>query len=725
MFEPFQLSNPIFASSTLPIVKILSLLFTVFFYAITNVFADHKTDSLKTALANTKQDTDKINILIRIGSELENINPDTSLLLGKQALVLSQKIVWVKGIVNALSTMGIFYEIKGDMNTALKLEDSAMSMSNKYNYTGSLNSIYNELGNITSEQNNYSAGLDYYFKALSEDSLAGANMIANICNNIGLNYEEEGNYLKAEEYYLKTEKIFEEEKNIEHLAITYGNFGNLYYVEGNYKKGLENNFKAMRIDSSRNNMGGLIPDYQNIGLGYMYLQDYPKCIEYTFRGLTLSEKTGELGYVPKALGNIGMVFLEVYQADSTLKGFKYRRNGKELYIAHSALPDSALVYDENTMITAKKINDRLSQLVATKEIGDVFVARKDFSRAISYYQHAFDLADSLGVLQQEMDYSQVLGHTYAQIGNYAMAIKYLNNTIILKDSLFGREKTKQLAELEAKYQNEKKEKEIETLAQKNQIQNLQIKQSRSFIFGFAFLALLIAAFAFLLIRQNRINNWNSKIELEQKLLRSQMNPHFIFNAMTSVQNYIYKEEPQMAANYLSSVFKLMRSILESSKEEYILLEKEVETLKHYLILQQICFHNKFDFTIDIDPRINIENTLIPPMMAQPFIENAIVHGIVNKMDEKGLISIHMTLENDMFHFEIEDNGVGREKAREINRQRTGEHLSVAINITQDRIGLLNKKSKKKITMQIIDLKDRNNEATGTKVVFSFPLNTLA
>ena len=275
-----------------------------------------------------------------------------------------------------------------------------------------------------------------------------------------------------------------------------------------------------------------------------------------------------------------------------------------------------------------------------------------------------------------------------------------------------------------KEMDKKKQKEIEALAQKNEIQHLQIEQNRYFIVGLASLVLLITAFAFLFIRQNRVNALNAKIELEQKLLRSQMNPHFIFNAMTSVQNYIYKEEPQEAANYLSSVFKLMRSILESSKEEYILLEKEIQTLKHYLILQQLCFQNKFDFNIEVDPKLDIGNVLIPPMMAQPIIENAIEHGIVNRIGEKGLIIVRLIKQENGFLFEIEDNGVGREKAREISKTNSSKHLSVATNITAERINLLNKKAKGKITMQIIDLKNEKDESSGTKVIFSFPLNTL-
>jgi len=366
----------------------------------------------------------------------------------------------------------------------------------------------------------------------------------------------------------------------------------------------------------------------------------------------------------------------------------------------------------------------MSKIYAYRGLGAIYSLKKDYIKAIAYYQKSYNIADSLGVLEEKMDCSQILGHAYMKIGDYKTATKYLDNMIALKDSVYSIEKTKQVNEMEAKYQNAQKQKEIETLGQKNEIQKLQISQSKYFIYGLASVILLIVALSFLLFRQNRINRTSERIELEQKLLRSQMNPHFIFNAMTSVQNYIYKEEPQVAANFLSSMFKLMRAIIEGSKEEYIVLEKEIITLNHYLILQQLCFQNQFDFTIDVASNIDTENTIIPPMMAQPFIENAIEHGIMNKEDGRGIISIKFLQNTDTFSVEITDNGVGRERAKELNHDKIGRHLSMATGVVKDRIDLLNKKLRKKITMQIIDLKDGQNKGIGTKVVFSFPLNKI-
>jgi LytS/YehU family sensor histidine kinase len=148
-------------------------------------------------------------------------------------------------------------------------------------------------------------------------------------------------------------------------------------------------------------------------------------------------------------------------------------------------------------------------------------------------------------------------------------------------------------------------------------------------------------------------------------------------------------------------------------------------LKDYLILQQLCFQDKFDFKIDIDDKIDMENTLIPPMLAQPFIENSIKHGILNNPVEKGKLQIRLYKNDEMILLDIEDNGIGREKSKEINDGQKGAHLSVATDITKERIALLNRNSARKMEIQILDLKNEKDESTGTKVVLRIPLKTRA
>jgi sensor histidine kinase YesM len=208
--------------------------------------------------------------------------------------------------------------------------------------------------------------------------------------------------------------------------------------------------------------------------------------------------------------------------------------------------------------------------------------------------------------------------------------------------------------------------------------------------------------------------------LQEKLFRTQMNPHFLFNSLTSIQNFILDEEPRHASKYLSRFAKLMRNILDSSIDEFVTLEEEIHTIENYLELQKIRFKNRFEYSIEIDEKINLEETSIPPMIAQPFIENSIEHGIKNKK-AKGHIYIHFKARDGYIILEIEDDGVGREKAREMLFNKNKEHKSLSTAITRERIRVLNKKLKQKISLNILDLKNDLGEATGTKVVLELPL----
>jgi LytS/YehU family sensor histidine kinase len=203
-------------------------------------------------------------------------------------------------------------------------------------------------------------------------------------------------------------------------------------------------------------------------------------------------------------------------------------------------------------------------------------------------------------------------------------------------------------------------------------------------------------------------------------LRSQMNPHFIFNSLSIVQNFIVKHNDAKASIYLSRFSELVRSILNNSSQEQITLEEELATIGNYLALQKVRFSDQFDYELEVDETLDPESTFVPPMLTQPFIENAIEHGIRN-LGSKGKIDIRFIRRDDKILLEIEDNGIGREKAEELLRQRDKTHKSMATAITLERIVVLNRKLKRKISLEIVDMKDDHGEAKGTRVVFGVPL----
>jgi len=239
-------------------------------------------------------------------------------------------------------------------------------------------------------------------------------------------------------------------------------------------------------------------------------------------------------------------------------------------------------------------------------------------------------------------------------------------------------------------------------------------------YGLEILIILASIILIVKYREKKIKEQNRFLSLEQKLLRSQMNPHFIFNSLSSIQSFIFENNPIEAGSYLSRFAELIRSILYNSREEFITLENEIKTLKNYFELQQLRYNHKFDFEIDVDPEIFPEEISIPPMIAQPFIENAVEHGI-KYIEDKGLISVSFTLMDDSILLIVGDNGIGIKAAKNLKNKKASEHKSLATVITRERIEILNKGKRKKLySMRVLDTTDVTGKVDGTRVKLIIP-----
>ncbi len=212
----------------------------------------------------------------------------------------------------------------------------------------------------------------------------------------------------------------------------------------------------------------------------------------------------------------------------------------------------------------------------------------------------------------------------------------------------------------------------------------------------------------------------SKIEL--KALRSQMNPHFIFNSLNSIQHYIFNSKTDEAIKYLNKFARLVRIILNNSDKPTVTVEEDLEALKLYLELEQMRFEGKFEYDIKVDNSVDVDYDIMPPLLMQPYVENAILHGL-NPKPETGLLTIHLSCKNNLLICTITDNGIGRDKSSLIKHTMPGKkHKSLGMKITQDRLKILNEINGSDLNVNIIDLKDNNSNDCGTKVEIFVPLN---
>jgi len=221
--------------------------------------------------------------------------------------------------------------------------------------------------------------------------------------------------------------------------------------------------------------------------------------------------------------------------------------------------------------------------------------------------------------------------------------------------------------------------------------------------------------------EKRKTTLNQKIaDLKLEALRSQLNPHFVFNCLNSIQGLINKKDDEAANVYLTKFSRLMRMILAYSRKPEILIKDEIHALELYLELENMRFRNKFDYKITLEGGIDVGNMKISPMLMQPYVENAIKHGLMHK-STKGKIDILLNLENSTLHCTIKDNGVGREKAAQLNKTLNRFHKSTGMDLTKERLEILNKLKGMDMTVTITDLYDADKNPAGTSVKIAIPI----
>lgn len=259
--------------------------------------------------------------------------------------------------------------------------------------------------------------------------------------------------------------------------------------------------------------------------------------------------------------------------------------------------------------------------------------------------------------------------------------------------------------------------------------SLRIKNQRLMIYGFSGFIVLALAIGLLLFRGSRlkairrISEMNRKIaEITQANLRQQMNPHFIFNTLNSIQYYMYQHDKLATNNYLTKFSSLMRKVLENSQHTSITLHDELEALRLYLELESLRFKDKFDYQINVDEDIDTLLFKVPTMLIQPFVENSISHGLMPG-EGKGFLKVDLKLEKDYISCTIEDNGIGREAAQKRKPKSENNHNSLGTQIVTSRLGLVNELYGTSLKTIYTDLKNSSGEPMGTRVEIHIPIIT--
>jgi tetratricopeptide (TPR) repeat protein len=504
--------------------------------------------------------------------------------------------------------------------------------------------------------------------------------------NLGSFYRQEGNYKDAEECYIRSlETIQKNDPNISNLYI---NFAIMYGEMKEYDKSLEYDFKSLQykrknIDTldfeNRQSLGIL---YNNIGADYFWKKDYTRSLQYFMAVLKIAMEQKQSDVLAATYNNIGSSY------------------------KHLGMYDKASDAYRTSLEIAEKTNNQLEIADASLNIGNLYSATGKFEKSLPFFERALAVSVSMGNKPQRLVAYQFMADAYEGLKDYKNSNAFLQKYIDLNDSLLDEKKSEDILALQTKFETREKEKENIILSDKNQIQALELSRKNYFVSALGGLLLVTLFFAWLLLRQNKFKSQRQALLLEQKLLRSQMNPHFIFNSLATIESFIYEKQPKEAGRYLSDFARLMRLILENSSVEHISLEKEIKTLEYYLVLQKLRLDDNLDYRISIDPAIDPEEVQIPPMLTQPFIENAIEHGFRGS-NLTGKIDISFRKEEQQLVVEVRDNGIGINAAMR-NEEKQIRHKSMAMQITRERLDILNRPKKQKMSFSVTDISENDN-----------------
>ncbi len=571
------------------------------------------------------------------------------------------------------------------------------------------------------------------------------------CNH----YWKRGNLELARAFLLKVEKRLPEVTNKEIVAKYYMEKAIISHRAGQYANAITKFLEARSLYESLQDTLAVSKCHTNIGGSYWEMNQPEEALENYLKAMNILESMQETNEVSVSsiLGNIGLIYRQRNQFSEALV---YYQKSLELNIKNNMKMseainlqnigslysktkhfEKALPYFQEAKRVALEIDDKIGVLYANHSIGNHYNNIGDYAKGIPILKDNLLLAKKLNSNEEIKNLNRDISEAYEKSGSFEKALSYRKVFELWNDSLTDTRHLQKVKDLELKYETSKKDKEITVLTKENELQVANAEKEatlRKALIGGLVALVMIGLLLFNTMRQRLKNQKvisakNEQINkaklseelqtLEMKALRAQMNPHFLFNSLNSINTMILNDENEGASRYLSKFSKLVRLLLENSEQPTVSLKDEMDMLETYIQLESLRFNNKLEYQIMIEQTVDQDSTLIPSMVMQPFVENAIWHGLLHK-DSKGLLSITIIEEDNKLLCSIIDNGVGREKSVTLKKEGGLKKKSMGIKITADRLKILTKQKIQDV-INIIDLKDDNQNALGTQVNIQIPI----
>jgi tetratricopeptide (TPR) repeat protein len=632
-------------------------------------------DSLITIYSSaTPRDSTMVKVMCRLSQIYRLSSPDSAIAFSKEAYTLAEKISYQSGIATSLNVIGTVYFFQGNYPMAQEYQQKALD----YAQAHQLRAAY-----------------------------------ANALNSLALAHQYQGNFVAAYEAYLKALKIEEERKNYPGLVKVLTNIGILYKNQEDFGNALPYYLRSLALtDSLKDPRLAKANIYNNIGVLYMEQRRFKEALEYFRNSLTLNEKLGNRVFVATCFSNIGYCYL---QMDSATLAERYL---------------------DKSIALARELNLSEGLGKALLNIAGVYLKQGQPRAALAVSKESLAISKKFNNKENIFLNYKGLAEIYKQLRQPALASEYWEKALTLGDSLRNTSNSKKISALQKSFELNKKESEIKLLEKEAALEKAARGEERSLRYGLIGLIAglcIVAGIAYYsfsikaslnkqLQKQNEeISRQKQMIErinkdLKAQALRAQMNPHFIFNSLNSIQYLILQQESKKAFDYLAKFSMLLRRVMDNSERNLIALSEEIEILNLYLELESLRFDSAFDYRIESLIE-NSNSVKVPPLVLQPYIENAIQHGLMPKADDRKL-TVQFSREGNGVCCEIRDNGIGRAEALEISKKKNKIFASKGMNYTAERIEVMNKIFDGKSEVQISDLTE-NGKASGTMVKISF------
>ncbi len=626
-------------------------------------------DSLLNVL-KTAKDTTEINTMNTLGVRLRSHDKEKALEYLHQSVDKSKEIGFSQGEILGLYSIALTHGMTGSYAESLDYLNRCLVLAKEHQDYERMNYIYNSMGIVYKSIGDYPTSQSYYLKRIELiDSLQLDQDTSSPYINLGVLYDLMGEQDKAIESYEKALEVYKGDERDERESTVLINLALIDFENENYEDALEKLLKVAAYDEKQGNNIDLSNSYSGIGHCYMELEQWTLAQEYLLKSLNL----------------------------------------------------------------AKQLSIKQEIATAYYRLADLMFRQKKFAEAIQYSNQSLETLYNMEGYEKKIEAHEIAYKIYEAAGQLPKAIHHLNQTMVYRDSLLNETKIKEIQNLQIQHDVYLKDKEIKENELQLTLLNTRVALNNKRLIYLAIIAILLLFSASLLYYryQNKIKitkilqQKNFKIshqkeviedmnsQLEKRMLRAQMNPHFIFNSLSSIRYLVSSGDKEAALTYLNKFSKLLRQVLETSINVSLVLHEEIELLKIYVELEALRFDNSFSYTFNIDKNLDLYQYEVPMLLVQPYIENAILHGLLPKEGPKKL-SVSFENEKDHVVCIIEDNGVGIDTQKNQNKSTK---QSRGMSITAKRIEALKKFSNEEL-VKVENLK--NGKETGTKVTILIP-----